>query len=83
MHVMDYLYCSNCDYMLSGEKTQFCPGCGAKMDLENSPTDNHHGHDCFNCSNSFVDDNDKLHCMADDHDHEATVADDHWCSDWT
>lgn len=85
MHVTDYMYCSNCNYMLSGEKTQFCPGCGAKMDLDKQ-TDNqniHAGQDCFNCSNSFVDDDDRLHCMADGHDHSAIVEDDYWCSDWT
>ena len=37
---------------------------------------------CFTCSDSFVDEADKLHCMADGHDHEETVADDHTCDDW-
>ena len=37
---------------------------------------------CFTCSESFVDEADKLHCMADGHDHEAIVADDHTCDDW-
>ena len=38
--------------------------------------------DCFTCANAFVDDNDKLHCMADGHDHEKVVADDYSCDDW-
>lgn len=38
--------------------------------------------DCFTCVNSFVDDDDKLHCMADGHDHEQTVDDNHVCDDW-
>ena len=37
---------------------------------------------CFNCGNSFVDENDELHCMADGHNHEEIVADDHSCDDW-
>ena len=37
---------------------------------------------CFSCANSFVDDDDKLHCMADNHDHERTVEDDYTCDDW-
>lgn len=82
MHVMDYLYCSNCNYMLSGEKTQFCPGCGAKMEPDNSPADNHKDQNCLNCLYSFADNFDKLHCTADNHDHEAYVANNHWCSDW-
>ena len=36
--------------------------------------------DCFSCSQSFVDDDDKLHCMADGH--ERTVEDDYSCEDW-
>lgn len=37
---------------------------------------------CFTCANSFVDDDDKLHCMAENHDHEKTVEDDQTCDDW-
>lgn len=38
--------------------------------------------DCFSCRNSFVDDEDKLHCMADGHNHEETVDDNYTCDDW-
>lgn len=37
---------------------------------------------CFYCMNAFIDDSDKLHCMADGHDHEATVGDDDSCDDF-
>ena len=37
---------------------------------------------CVNCKNSFVDEDDKLHCMADGHDHEKTVEDDDFCEDF-
>lgn len=36
----------------------------------------------FTCSNSFVDEADELHCMADGHAQEKVVADDHACDDW-
>lgn len=35
---------------------------------------------CFNCANSFVDDNDKLHCMVDEK--ERIVEDDEFCKEW-
>ena len=38
--------------------------------------------DCFSCANSFVDEDDKLHCMAEGHNHEETVDDDYSCDDW-
>lgn len=38
---------------------------------------------CFYCMNAFIDDEDKLHCMADGHDHEKTVEDDNSCEDFT
>ena len=37
---------------------------------------------CFTCSESFVDECDKLHCMAEGHDHEETVDDNYSCDDW-
>lgn len=36
-------------------------------------------HDCFNCAYSFVDENDKLHCMCND---GKIVADEDSCDDW-
>ena len=38
--------------------------------------------DCFSCANAFVDDNDRLHCMAPGHNHEDVVDDDNVCEDW-
>lgn len=38
--------------------------------------------DCFSCANAFVDDDDRLHCMAPGHNHEDVVDDDNVCEDW-
>lgn len=37
---------------------------------------------CLTCRNSFSDEEDHLHCMADGHDHEEIVADGHTCNHW-
>ena len=37
---------------------------------------------CLTCRNSFSDEEDHLHCMADGHNHEEIVADGHTCKHW-
>lgn len=42
--------------------------------------DNIKERNCFNCANSFVDDNNELHCMADEK--ERIVKDNESCKEW-
>ena len=82
--------CKGCDFCrgVSGGGFDFL-GCYHKpykgkwvCEIKKCPKQDIGEHCCFACGNSFVDEADELHCMADGHDHEAIVADDHTCDDW-
>ena len=76
--------CIDCEYASYAMCSLGDELCRKGIETGNEPMDEQMlEKDCFTCANAFVDDDDKLHCMADGHDHEQIVADDYTCDDWT